>query len=74
MLADVGVFAEVSQELETEKDILIPIRAFGMSLVLNALSVSCPRGTEPSGKLRVVQMSREVESASRDIGDRYYCW
>ena len=74
MLTDVGVFAEVSQELEAEKDVFIPIRAFGMSFVLNALSVGCPGSTEPSGKLGVVQMTREVKSASRDIGDRYYCW
>jgi hypothetical protein len=54
MLPDVGVFTEVSQELETEEDILIPVRAFGMSLVLHALSVSGPGSTKPSGDLGVV--------------------
>lgn len=54
MLADMGVFTEVSQELKTEKDILIPIRAFGMALVLHPLSMGSSWSTEPSGNLGVV--------------------
>ena len=54
MLPDVGVFTKVSQELETEKDVLIPVRTFGMPLVLCTLSVSGPGCAEPSGDLGVV--------------------
>jgi hypothetical protein len=74
MLPDVRVFTKVGQELETEKDVLIPVRTFRMSLVLYALSVSGPRSTEPGGDLSVVQVPRKVQSASRDSRDRYYCW
>ena len=73
MLTDVGVFTEVSEKLETEKDVLIPVRTFRMSLMLNSLSMSSPGGTEPGRDLGVVEMSREVEGTSRDSRDRYYC-
>ena len=72
MLTNVRVFTEVSEELETEKDILIPVWTFRMSLMLYSLSVSSPGGTEPGGDLGVVKMSREVEGASRDSCDWYY--
>ena len=74
MLPNVGVFTKVSQELETEKGIFIPVRAFRMSLVLRALSVSGPRSTKPGGNLSVVQMPRKVQSSSRNGRDRYYRW
>ena len=75
MLPDVGVFAKVSQELEAEYNILIPVRIFRVSLVLYALSVGGPRCAEPGGDLCVVRMPRKIESAPRDNGrDRYYCW
>lgn len=74
MLTDMGVFTKVGQELKTKKDILISIRAFRMSLMLYGLSVSGPGSTEPSGNLGVVQMSREIQSASRDSRDRYHRW
>ena len=73
MLPDMRVFTEISQELKAQKDILIPIRAFGMTLVLHALAVSGPRSAEPSGDLGVVQMPGKVQGASRDSRDRYYC-
>jgi len=72
MLPDVGVFTKISQELETEEDVLIPVRAFRVTLVLHALSVTGPGSTEPGGDLGVIQMSRKVESASRNSCDWYY--
>ena len=60
VLPDVGVFTEVSQELKTEKDILIPVRTFRVSLVLYPLSVGGPRRAEPGGDLGVVQMPRKI--------------
>lgn len=73
MLTDVRIFTEVSEKLETEKDILIPIRTFEMTLVLYGLSMSSPGSAEPCGDLGVVQMSREVEGTSRNSRDGYDC-
>ena len=54
MPPDVRVFTEVSQELKTEQDILIPVRTFRMSLMLHALSMSGPRNVKPSRDLSVI--------------------
>ena len=54
MMPDARVFTEVSQELKTEEDFLIPVRTFGMSLVLYALSMSGPKSVKPSRDLSVV--------------------
>ena len=73
MPTDVGVFTEISEELETEEVILIVVRTFGVQLILYGLSVSSPESMKPGGNLGVVQVSREIESGSRNGRDRYYC-
>ena len=74
VLPDVGVFAKIGQELETEKDILIPVGTFRMSFMWHALPVSVPGSAEPGGDLGVVQVPRKVQGTSRNSGDWYYCW